>query len=279
MNQLGKTPLAKPDRLPSDNSRMLHWFCFALFLISLLLVWAKTAFAFTLPGTPGWAEIILIFTATAATLVSVSRQLPAQNILLAAAVIAVIAGGAEAIGVLTGIPFGPFIYTAAVGPKLFGVLPWCVPLLWIVSVFTSRGVARLILRPWRKSRLYGFRLIGLTAALAVVFDFGLEPFATRVGDYWIWQPTKLGFLWCDTPPSNFLGWLVTALLILAFITPTLINKSHRKFPPEFFSLATWLLLSLLFLTGAAKHQLWSAVGFIAVTDTVIAALAIRGVRW
>jgi uncharacterized membrane protein len=279
MDNFAKASPLKAERLPADISRNLNWFCFGLFLISFLLVGIKTAFGLSLPGKPGWAETILLFAATAATLVSHSRQLPAQNVLLAAGIIAVIAGGAQAIGVLTGVPFGPFVYTDEAGPKLFNVLPWSIPFLWIIIILNSRGVARLILRPWRKSRLYGFRLIGLTTALVVVLDFGLEPYATRVSNYWFWHPTKLGFLWCDTPPSNFLGWVVTVLVILAFVTPTLINKSHRKFPSEYYSSTTWLLLSLLFLAGAMKHQLWLAAGFIAVSDIIVAAFVIRGARW
>src|ERR1044072_3287796 len=166
MNQPAKIASVKPERLPADISKNLHWFCFALFLVSFLLVWVETAFRLSLPGKPGWAETILLFTATAATLVSQPRQLPAQNVLLATLIIAVIAGAAQAVGVLTGIPFGPFVFMDAAGPKLFNVLPWSIPFLWVVIIFNSRGVARLILRPWRKSRLYGFRLIGVTATLA-----------------------------------------------------------------------------------------------------------------
>ena len=49
--------------------------------------------------------------------------------------------------------------------KFSDILPWTMPLLWIVAVFTARGVMRLILRPWRKTKTYGWWLIGLTAAL------------------------------------------------------------------------------------------------------------------
>ena len=217
--------------------------------------------------------------ALATSFAAVARQLPTQNVLLAAVIIAVVAGTAQAIGALSGVPFGPYIYTDAAGPKMFRVLPWSVPVLWIIVLFNARGVARLILRPWRKSRLYGFRLIGVTAALALIFDFGLEPFASRVAGCWLWEPTKLGFLWQNTPPSNFLGWLVTALIILAFATPTLINKSHQKFPPDYQPLLVWLLLTLLFLTGMWQHRLWVAAGLIAVTSLLTAILAVRGARW
>jgi len=263
----------------SGAAKPLQGFFLALFLISFLIVCLKTLLPLSIPGTPGWEEAVLVITATATTLFALSRQLPAQNVFLAAGIIAAIAGTVQAIGALSGIPFGPYVYTEAAGPKIFHVLPWSIPFVWIVILFNARGVARLILRPWRKGRLYGFRLMAVTAALTLAFAFGLEPFATQARHYWLWQPTKLGWLWQGAPPSNFLGWLVTALLVLAFVTPTLINKSHKKFPPDYHPLIVWLLLGLLFATGELKHQLWVAATGLVITSVVVAFLAIRGARW
>ena len=130
-------------------------------------------------------------------------------------------------------------------------------------ILASRGVARLMLRPWRKTQNYGFRVIGLTTALVVLFDVGLEPFATRVKRYWFWNPTKLRLDWYAAPGVNFFGWAVTTLLILAFATPALINKKPGPPPPpDYIPLVVWLLFNLLFATGAAVHHLWPALGLI-----------------
>ena len=102
------------------------------------------------------------------------------------------------------------------GPLIFNALPWFMPFLWVVVILNSRGVARLILRPWRKLRVYGFGLSELPPLLTLIFVLGLEPFATRFRHYWIWSPTKLPVDWYGTPLSDFLGWVVTALLILGF---------------------------------------------------------------
>jgi uncharacterized membrane protein len=279
MSQLATSPASPSQKILVGASKQLHGFFFALFLISFVLVWLESWLPLSIPGKPGWQEALLLLAAAATTLFALSRQLPAQNVFLAAGIIAAIAGTVQAIGALSGVPFGPYVYTEAAGQRIFNVLPWSIPVVWIIVIFNARGVARLILRPWRKDRLYGFRLIGVTVALAVAFDFGLEPFATQVKDYWLWQPTKLGLLWQGTPPSNFLGWLVASLLILAIVTPTLLNKSHRKFPPDYHPLMVWILLSLLFVTGELKHHLWVAATFLIVTSAVAASMAIRGARW
>lgn len=282
---MNKTAQAGPARHTVDPSVQLTiafgWFASALAGASfLLVVWTLVSPA-QLPGRAGWPEATLVFTTAIATLVSLSRQLPGQNVILAAAVIALIGGIAHAVGAATAIPFGPFIYTEGAGPQILGLVPWPIPALWIIAILNSRGVARLILRPWRKLRSYGFWLIGITAALTVLFATALDPFAAQIKHYWLWEPTKSPFTWHGAPLVNLLGWLVTALLILAFATLALINKQPRpkKSPPDYHPLVVWLLALALFTTGAIAHNLWTAMGFCLLTGTATALFAIRGARW
>jgi uncharacterized membrane protein len=181
-------------------------------------------------------------------------------------------------GARTSFPFGLYVYLPAIGPHLFGLLPWAVPIIWFIALFSARGVARLILRPWRNTHLYGFWLMGLTIALVVVFDLGLEPFATRVNHFWLWNPSKAALYWYDTPWVNFPGWAGTALLILGFATPSLINKKPVQQPPDYHPLVVWLLVNALFVTGALTHQLWPAVAFVAAQCIIVTILALRGAR-
>ncbi len=258
----------------------VHRVLFILFLLQFALVWSRLWLPGPLFGLARWPDGLLVVLTTATLLASLSCQLPGQNVMFVALIIGLIAGAVRSLGTLTAIPFGPYVYTERIGQELFHPLPWAVPLVWIVAVLASRGVARLMLRPWRKSQTYGFRLIGLTTLLVVLFDVGFEPFATRVQHYWFWNPTKLRFDWYTTPWINFFGWAVTTLLILAFVTPFLINKKPMPPPPpEYSPLVVWLLLLLLFATGAALQQLWPALGVIAITGTTAAVFALRGARW
>lgn len=256
-----------------------HW----LFTVLLAAVWALVLAAdgltLDLPGKPGWPEALLLLLATAGTLTALVRQLPLQNVLLAAGVIAFMGGAVHALGVTTGIPFGPFLFGVDAGPRLFKTLPWALPLIWVVVILNSRGVARLILRPWRKIRNYGYWLIGVTAALSVLFDLALDPLAARVKHYWLWLPTKFPVDWQGAPLVNFVSWAAVSLLILAFVTPALINKNPARRPPDFHPLAVWLGAVVWFGIACAQHGFWPAV----VADGTLAALAaifaIRGGRW
>ena len=273
------------NKIPLRTASFMGWGdkirgCFlALFLLQLLLVGLRVWWPAALFGNARWPDGVLIVLATATTLASLARQLPGQNVMLAAVLISSIAGAVQTLGARTAIPFGPYVYTANIGQRLFEPLPWAVPLVWLVIILNARGVARLILRPWRKTQAYGFWLMGWTALLVVVFDFALEPFATQVKHYWFWNPTKLPLDWYSTPWVNFLGWAATTLLILAFVTPSLINKKPVKHPPDYHPLLIWVLLNALLVIGEAKHHLWPAALLVSALTIVLSSFAVRGARW
>jgi len=258
-----------------------HWTFKPVFIA--FLIWSAVAWVTLLLGVSfsegwRWLEGLFWFLAAATSLFGLARRLPGQNLIMATTLITAISFTIIVVAEKTRVPFGPRVYTDALGGRIFGV-PWPMPLLWLVVVVNSRGVARLILRPWRKTTYYGFWVIGLASLLAVLFDAGLEPFATRSRHYWSWQANINVPGWYSAPWVNFLGWFVTALGILAFTTPWLINKQPVKQPTDYHPLVTWLLLSLYFTTGNALQQLWLAVFFSVVVSVLITAYAARGARW
>jgi uncharacterized membrane protein len=274
-------PIGKqPTTDPADTMKAWwHRLLIVLLAAVLVLVLVTDILQLHVPGKPGWPEALLLLLATAGTLTALARQLPLQNVLLAAFVIALMGGAAHALGVTMGIPFGPFLFSADAGPRLFKTLPWALPLIWVVVILNSRGVARLILRPWRKNRSYGFWLIGLTALLTAGFDLALDPYAARVEHYWFWLPTKFPVTWQGAPLVNFLSWATVALLMLAFVTPALINKNPVRRPPDFHPLAVWLGAILWFGMVAARHEMWLAAGIDGIMAVLVATFAIRGGRW
>jgi uncharacterized membrane protein len=280
MNQrsvLKKIPL-RANPFPGLGPK-IHKVVFALFLIQFILVWLNLWTRFPGFSDARWPDGVLLALAAATILCSLSRQLPAQNVMLASVIITIIAGAVQTFGALTAIPFGPYVYLPAIGQQLFEPLPWALPLIWLIAILCARGVGRLMLRPWRKTRSYGFWLMGATAALVVLFDFGLEPFATHVKQFWLWNPTRAGLYWYRTPWVNFLDWAGTTLLILAFATPSLINKKPVKQPPDYHPLLIWLLVNGLFATGAITHQLWGAAAIVLVHCIVVTVFALRGGTW
>jgi putative membrane protein len=248
---------------------LVYW----LSTLLLTAVYVSTLVAVGIQSDTNWPEALLLLLAFASTLAALARHLPSQNVWLAAIIIAAIGGGSHLLGAKSGIPFGAFWFGAEIGRKIFGALPWAMPLLWVVAVLNSRGMARLVLRPWRKVRTYGFWLIGLTALFTLLYDCALEPFAGH-RHYWIWLRPH------GAPLTNFVGWFLVTLLMLAFATPVLINKQlSKRSAPDFHPLAVWLGSILLFAIGGAINGLWPAVAVDAVIGIAATVFAVRGGRW
>lgn len=221
-----------------------------------------------------WADALVFLLAAATTFVSLSRRLPAQNVFAAATGTAVLASLSVAAAINSGIPFGPIAYTHELAFQMAGAFPMAVPLLWIAVIINGRGLARLILRPWRTVPHYGFWVIGLTAVLAVGFDLALEPFATNGRQWWQWEREIPGPAWFGTPWLNFFGWAVTALFILLVVTPLLIKKQPVPQPDDFQPLIVWLLLSAWLAVGNAAHGNWPVAAFGIVSSSLIG-IAVR----
>src|ERR1051325_8359695 len=249
-------PLATPDSRPSTALAPWHKPFFILFLLCWVLNETLLGLRVELSGDWKWLEGALVVSALFSTLLALGRRLPAQNVLMTAILVFGLATGLMAIAALTGVPLGPFVYTANSGDKLFNVVPWPIPLLWILVLINGRGVARLVMRPWRKTNYYGFWVIGLTCLFAVVFDFGLEPFAVHLRGLWVWMASKAALSYYTAPWVNFLGWFIIPLAILSFSIPWLINKQPVKQAMDYHPLTMWLLLNLYLATGHALQTRW-----------------------
>ncbi len=284
-------------RLPATTSGKLFWLLNALLAAAFLAEFSSLK---RFPALDG----ITIALAAVTSLLALNRQLPLQNILPAALIVAFLGSIAHLLTARTGFPFGPLvfdlqpggaadlldrktevtlnpvIYTNPSRMLLFGTIPWFLPFLWVAAVFFARGVARLILRPWRKVKNYGIWLIGLTALLAMTFDFAMEPSATAVKHWWHWQPTKLPITWGGATVLNFIGWLCMTLLMMLIATPFTIPKQRvHQSTPDIHPLCLWLGALLLFGVGAARAGYWAPVAVDAVIAAVTTVLAVRGAKW
>lgn len=250
-------------------------------MVILVSIW----YALTLAAVVGnhstqhWLEGGLLILGVVATLVASARRLSAQNVAMVAVVVGLGSALVTLLSAKTDIPFGPRAYTERFGARLFGVMPWPAPLVWICVLLNSRAVARLILRPWRKTERYGLWLIGLAAALAVVTDLALEPYAAQVQHYWIWQTVGASLHWQPAPLVNFLGWLVTAVVLLVLAAPWLINKRPVKHPPDFLSLALWLMLNLYLVAALLTHGFPVTAVISATLCVGVGLFAVRGATW
>ena len=129
-----------------------------------------------------------------------------------------VAGGigltAEAIGVRTGVPFGRYAYAEALGPQVLDV-PLIVPLAWVMMSYPCLLLGRRLGRGRRP-------LVALTGGLTLAaWDLFLDPQMVAAGR-WVWAdpvPALPGVP--GIPVTNFAGWLLVAVLMLALLDATL----------------------------------------------------------
>lgn len=246
----------------------------ALFVLqfAMLMTWPWLPFR---SGEPRWPEASFLGLALLSTLMSLARQVPGQNVLWTAVLLFIISTGVESLNVLAGVPFGPLVYQVRLGAQLFHLVPWPVPFVWSVLILSSRGTARLVLRPWRTRANYGFWVIGLTTALILLMYAGLEPVAIHVEHFWVWKPTRLPGTWYGAPWVSFLGRGVTLLIVLVFLTPLWLNKKPVPLPPDYYPLVTWSLLCVWLAVATSRNNCPVAAVLLAVAIVPIAALALK----
>jgi putative membrane protein len=160
----------------------------------------------------------------------------------------------EAIGLMTGWPYGTFEYGSRMGPKIGSTVPLLLPGGFVPLVLGAIYVACRTRFSDRK-RWTAFGLLAL-----VSFDMILDPGAVAMG-YWKYLE---GGLYFEVPAVNFFGWLLSGTIALTLSRAWLAQTCARECnPPDLLSfsafmtlaywagISLWLSLWLPALLGAA----------------------------
>lgn len=176
------------------------------------------------------ASVVIFFVAAVADAARVHG-------LAGAAVLIGVAGGgglvAEAVGVATGLPFGHYAYTGTLGPELLGV-PVVVPLAWVMMAWPALVVARTLVA--RGPAVAAVGAVALTA-----WDVFLDPQMVAAG-HWTWFDTAPALpLIPGIPLTNYIGWLLVSVVIMAILDRTLPCEQFPSAPAA--ALYLWVYFS------------------------------------
>ncbi|MGK5556637.1 carotenoid biosynthesis protein [Actinomadura kijaniata] len=128
---------------------------------------------------------------------------------------------AEWTGVRTGVPFGQYRYTGVLQPQV-GDVPVAVALAWAGMGLAAYAVATAITGPAARSgAARAWRLLAGAAALTA-WDLFLDPQMLRLG---LWEWARPG-PYRGVPLTNFAGWLVVSLLLMAVIDRVLADRGR-----------------------------------------------------
>ncbi len=121
----------------------------------------------------------------------------------------------EQTGAATGLIYGVYHYTAALGPKL-GLVPYAIPLAWYSMLYLSYGLARLITgdtnphsRPSWGALIWQAFVAGM---VMTAWDVLVDPMASAPNVHsWVWDQ---GGAYYGVPNQNFVGWVLTAFTVI-----------------------------------------------------------------
>jgi uncharacterized membrane protein len=115
----------------------------------------------------------------------------------------------ETMGVLTGLIFGPYVYSPRFGPKIFGLVPAVIPLIWFSMSYLAFVAAELIVGRGVPAPAATRPVIALSAGLLLGYDVVADPNHVFRGG-WSYGG---GGLFYGVPLQNFVAWYAIGLVM------------------------------------------------------------------
>jgi putative membrane protein len=156
----------------------------------------------------------------------------------------VISWSYETSSILTGFPFGHYVYADKLGPKL-----WLVPLLIMPAYFSMGYIAWTIghiLLDRFDNQLVGAELVlvpVLASFVMVMWDLCIDPASSTVTRAWIWRD---GGGYFGVPFVNFLGWYLCVFTIYLVFAVYLRHSSEWTRETNVSERSTWTLPALMY---------------------------------
>jgi uncharacterized membrane protein len=217
-------------------------------LLALVAIGLEIAYPLVQGGTRRDLTVAVV---VAFFLASSSHALVWRGAVWTVAFLVVTVGGGlavEAVGLRTGLPFGDYVYSHTLTSTELGV-PWVVPLAWAMIAYPSLVLARRVTR----SAL----LVPLVGGLALAsWDLFLDPMMTGEG-YWRFTDTSYALPHVPAIPGvNYLGWLVTAVAMMALLDRLPLRPAPTGQPALLFF---WTYLSSVAANAMFFHRPWVAL--------------------
>lgn len=217
-------------------------------------------FVAKIPVRPELANVSALFVVLFAlpTYFAVLRWLGAQVGLRLLIVLGLYALVVESVALITGWPYGEFIYSERIGARVFGLAPWTVPFAWTPLVCA----AVMLARRWFDSK---WAVILSGGALLVAIDMVLDPGAVAQG---FWKFTASGAFY-NVPMQNFAGWMLSGSVAVGLCW-LLAPRLRGEVPPT-----GWLGSCLLILSFWSSACAWMNLTIPALIGAVLLIIMAR----
>jgi uncharacterized membrane protein len=170
----------------------------------------------------------------------------------------VISWSYETASILTGFPFGHYVYGDKLGPKL-----WLVPLVIMPAYFSMGYLAWTLAHVFLDrfdDRLAGADVVlvpVLASFVMVMWDLCIDPGTSTIVGAWIWRD---GGGYFGVPFSNFLGWYLCVFTIYLVFALYLQRSAEWTRAKHLDARATWTLPALMYGAVMLARLIDSLVG-------------------
>ncbi len=213
------------------ESWFLIIFAVALFLASWLVANVEIGESVT------WVSALFIIFLAVPSYYYTCRWLGLKQGLILILILSILPIIVEAIGISSGLPYGPFHYTDQMGFKFAGLVPWSVSFAFAPLVLGSLTIASQFTQKLKF-------MVPISALILVAVDLVLDPAAVLL-NIWVWEVPGIYY---GIPLTNYTGWFMTAILASAMVLGIVSNSKQPsdKIPSK---VASSLFLSASFWTG------------------------------
>lgn len=264
-------------------------FAFATFLSPPFPSWLATPTNMKVYGfLYKWAGQATVITGALAAVLHLQGRLGGRTAWTLFGVGFTIALASELGGTMTGLPFGPYVYTPNLGYRIFGHVPLNLPTSWFYMIYASLAIcARLLVAKDDGATKWWWAFVA--SFVMTAWDVSMDP-AMVASSHWIWQLSpaeSMGTLqrlvgaaaFYTMPLTNWLGWLVVATIIgrvmLALVPPT---RWARELAWDRFPLVLYLVNGILPLGICLGRELWAGFAWGAVAMALPLVLAVLAKR-
>ena len=152
----------------------------------------------------------------------------------------------ESLSIATGFPFGHYVYTAELGPKL-GTVPLMIMPSYFGVCYLAWALAHVLLDKFdlkiQKSLMFAIPIIA--SFIMVMWDMSIDPASSTVKHEWIWRD---GGGYFGVPFSNFMGWFLCVYTIFQFWAIYLMRSNEMQNCAEDNYKSSWYLVIVIYGT-------------------------------
>jgi uncharacterized membrane protein len=152
-----------------------------------------------------WTTTIFLGLQAVITFIILSKLADLLSVVITTAVIFMASWFIEYWGVTTGFPFGVYSYSHTLAPLIGGV-PLAIMFAWFTVTANSLLAARYFLKGASE-----FSAILIASVFILATDILLEPFASFVNNFWMWQTASI-------PVQNFISWFLVGLIFVTTLS-------------------------------------------------------------